>query len=157
MGKGLDLEDFLGQMKKMKSMGSMKDIMKMIPGMGQQVNDMSMDDSELTRFEAIINSMTPRERKNPEVIEASRRRRIAQGSGTDPKDVSGLLKSFGQVRQMMKSMSGMSAGQRMQSLGQVTKMAGAGMMPKFKGSTSATKKRKPTRKEKRKKRKKHRR
>ncbi len=156
MSKGLDLEDFLGQMKKMKSMGSMKEIMKMVPGMGQQVNDMSMDDSELTRFEAIINSMTPRERKNPEVIEASRRRRIAQGSGTDPKDVSGLLKSFSQVRQMMKSMSGMSAGQRMRSLGQVAKMAGGGMMPKLKGRSSATKKRKLSRKEKRKKRKKHR-
>ncbi|UCD29498.1 MAG: signal recognition particle protein, partial [Planctomycetota bacterium] len=88
MATGLTLEDFLGQMKKMKSMGSMKDLMKMIPGMNQQIQDVQVEDGELNRFEAIIHSMTLKERRQPDVIEASRRRRIARGSGTEPKDVS---------------------------------------------------------------------
>lgn len=156
MSKGLDLEDFLAQMKKFKAMGSMRDIMKMVPGMSAQMGDMQMDDSELVRFEAIIKSMTPRERRNPDIIEASRRRRIARGSGTDPQDVSGLIKSFGQVRNMMKAVSGMSALDRMKSAGQFAKMAATGFMPKLKvGST--VKKRRETRKDKRKRRKKHRR
>lgn len=155
MSSGMDLEDFLGQMKKMRSMGSMKDLMKMIPGLGSQMGDMEVDDDELVRFEAIIHSMTPRERKNPDIIEASRRRRIARGSGTDPKDVSTLIKSFAQVRDMMKVMSGMSLVDRMKSATQFARMAAGGIMPRLKiGST--VKKRKETRKDKRKRRKKNR-
>jgi len=155
MSKGLDLEDFLGQMRKMKSMGSMKDLMKMMPG-ASQLGDMDMDDGEMVKFEAIIQSMTPRERKNPDVVEASRRRRIARGSGTEPKDVSNLIKTFTQVRDMMKAMSGMSMMDRMKSVTQFTKMAGSGMMPKFKGK-GTVKKRRENKKDKRKRRKKHRR
>jgi signal recognition particle subunit SRP54 len=156
MSKGMDLEDFLGQMKKMKSMGSMKSLMKMIPGMGSEVEGLDVDDGELGRFEAIIHSMTPKERRNPDLIEASRRRRIARGSGTDPKDVSGLIKSFSQVRDMMKAMSGMSMMDRVRSASQFAKMAAGGIMPRLKlGST--VKKRQETRKDKRKRRKKHRR
>jgi signal recognition particle subunit SRP54 len=154
MSKGLDLEDFLGQLRKMKKMGSMKDIMKMVPGMSQQMGDMPMDEGELGKFEAIIQSMTAKERRNPEVIEASRRRRIAKGSGTDPKDVSGLIKSFSQMRSMMKAISGMGMMDRMRSITQLSKMAGGGMMPKFKGKT--VKKRRETKKDKRKRRKKNR-
>ena len=156
MSTGLNLEDFLGQMKKMKSMGSMKDLVKMMPGMASQIKDMEVDDGELVRFEAIIRSMTPKERRAPDTIEASRRRRIAQGSGTDPKDVSGLIKSFGQVRDMMKVMSGMSMVDRMRSVGQFAKMAAGGVMPRIK-TGSTVKRRRETRKDKRKRRKKHRR
>ncbi len=154
MSAGLNLEDFLGQMKKMKSMGSMKDMMKMIPGMGSQMPEMEVDDGELVRFEAIIHSMTAKERRNPDIIEASRRRRIARGSGTDPKDVSGLIKSFSQVRNMMKVMSGMSMMDRMRSVGQFAKMAAGGVMPKIKAG-STVRKRRESRKDKRKRRKKH--
>jgi len=156
MSAGLDLEDFLGQMKKMKKMGSMRQIMKMVPGMSNQMDSLDMDDGELVRFEAIIHSMTPKERRRPEMIEASRRRRIARGSGTDPKDVSGLIKSFAQVRDMMKVMSGMSMMDRMKSATQFAQMAGGGIMPKLKGGRTV-KKRRETRQDKRKRRKKHRR
>jgi len=156
MASGLTLEDFLGQMKKVKSMGSMKSLMKMIPGMSQNMPDMQVDDGELVRFEAIIQSMTSKERRKPEIIEASRRRRIARGSGTETKDVSTLIKSFTQVRDMMKAMSSMSALDRMKSLGKFSQMASGGMMPKFKTGRTV-KKRKENRKDKRKRRKKHRR
>ncbi len=153
MSKGMDLEDFLQQMKKVKSMGSMKDLMKMVPGLGSQMQGMEVDEDELKRFEAIIHSMTPRERKNPDLIEASRRRRIARGSGTDPKDVSGLVKNFGLMRDMMKAMSGMSMLDRMRSATQFAKMAAGGIMPRIKlGGT--VKKRRETRADKRKRRKK---
>lgn len=156
MATGLNLEDFLGQLKKMKSMGSMKDLMKMVPGLSTQMPDMEVDDSEMDRYEAIIHSMTPGERRDPSIIEASRRRRIAAGSGTDPKDVSSLIKSFVQVRDMMKVMSGMSMLDRMRSVGQIAKMAAGGIIPRIKAG-STFKKRRETQKDKRKRRKKHRR
>jgi len=156
MSSGLDLTDFLDQMKKVKKMGSMRQLLKMMPGMSSQMDGMDIDDGELVRFEAIIHSMTPQERQRPDLIEASRRRRIARGSGTDVKDVSGLIKNFMQVRQMMKSMSGMSVTDRMKSASQFAQMASTGAMPRFKkGST--VKKRRETRSDKRKRRKKHRR
>ena len=156
MSRGLDLTDFLDQMKKVKKMGSMRQLLKMIPGMSGQLDGMDIDDGEMVRFEAIIHSMTPQERQRPDMIEASRRRRIARGSGTDPKEVSALIKNFMQVRQMMKSMSGMSATNRMKSASQFAQMAAGGGAPRFKkGST--TKKRQESRSDKRKRRKKHRR
>ena len=156
MSKGLDLADFLEQMKKMKKMGSMKQILKMMPGMGSQLDGVNMDDGEMVRFEAIIQSMTPKERRRPEIIEASRRRRIASGSGTDVKDVSSLIKNFSQVRNMMKAMSGMSVMNRMKSATQFAQMAAGGVMPKLKKGTTV-KKRVESRADKRKRRKKHRR
>lgn len=154
MKSGLTLDDFLGQMKKMQSMGSMKSIMKMIPGIGSQIKDMEIDEDEIHRMEAIILSMTPKERRNPDLIEASRRRRIAKGSGTDPQDVSGLVKSFGQARDMMKAMSSMSITDRLRMGTQFAQssMLG-GRMPKFKGTTKADR-RMVDRKEKRRRRKK---
>ena len=108
------------------------------------------------RYEAIIHSMTLRERQLPEIIEASRRRRIARGSGTDVKDVSGLIKSFSMMRDMMKAMSKMSLMGRMRSMGQFAKLAAGGLMPKLKGG-STVKKRQESQKDKRKRRKKHKR
>ena len=156
MATGLNLDDFLSQLKKMKTMGSMKDLVKMIPGMSAEMPDLDVDEGEMGRYEAIIHSMTLRERQLPEIIEASRRRRIARGSGTDVKDVSGLIKSFSMMRDMMKAMSKMSLMGRMRSMGQFAKLAAGGLMPKLKGG-STVKKRQESQKDKRKRRKKHKR
>jgi signal recognition particle subunit SRP54 len=133
MAKGVfTLDDFLVQLRGMKKMGSMKDVLKMIPGLGSQLPAMDVDDGELVRMEAVIQSMTPKERRRPEQIDGSRRRRIAKGSGCDPQDVSGLVKSFVQMRTMLKQISGMGMMDRMR-LG--TQMAQAsvltGKMPKL--------------------------
>ncbi len=147
------LEDFLGHLRKMKKMGSMKDLLKKLPGMGEQIKDMDIDDGELVRMEAVVLSMTTRERADPTIIDASRRRRIAKGSGADPKDVSGLVKSFGEMRNAMKMMSGMNFMQRMKFGTQLSKMGmSGGGMPRMKGNTAATK-RVLSKKDKRKKRK----
>jgi signal recognition particle subunit SRP54 len=146
------LDDFLLQLRKMKQMGSMRDLIKKIPGMGDMMGDMEIDESELARMEAVIQSMTPRERENPKIIDASRRRRIARGSGTDPSDVSQLVKSFEPMRNMMKAMSGQSFWQRIKMGTQFSQMmAGGGAMPRMKGSTAAPK-RQLSRKDKRKRR-----
>ncbi len=100
------LDDFLGQIRQMRKMGPLKEILSMIPGMGSAMKDLPVDDAELDQTEAIIHSMTPAERSKPELIDASRRRRIARGCGMDPQDVAGLVKSFGQVRDMIKQMQG---------------------------------------------------
>ena len=103
-----DLEDFLQQLQSVKKMGSLSQIMEMIPGMGQMAKKMpagSLDDSQLGRVEAIIRSMTPEERHNPDLIKGSRRRRIADGSGTTPYDINQLLKQFQQTQKMVKQLS----------------------------------------------------
>jgi signal recognition particle subunit SRP54 len=156
MSAGMTLEDFLDQMRKVKSMGSMKDLIKMMPGMSAQMGDMEVPEDELAKFEAIIQSMTPKERKNPELIEASRRRRIARGSGAEPQDVSGLIKNFSVMRDMMKAMSSMSLMDRMRSATQFAKMAAGGVLPRLKLGTTSNQRRESS-KDKRKRRKKHRR
>lgn len=100
-------DDFLTQMEQIKKMGSMKDIMGMIPGMGKAIKDVDIDDDTLKPIEAIIKSMTPKERENPDVINGSRRTRIAKGSGTSVQEVNQLLKQFQQMRKMMKTMNKM--------------------------------------------------
>ena len=134
MAKGkLTLDDFLAQMKQMRKMGPLKDILKMIPGMGGAgMEEMGMDDNEIVHMEAVIHSMTPAERANPESIEASRRRRIAKGSGTKPEDVSGLVKSFGMMSGAMKQMAGMGMKDRMAFAQQMGKAGMSGGMPRFK-------------------------
>ncbi len=132
MKTGLSLEDFLVQLRKMQKMGSMRDLLKMVPGMGSELKHMDLDDGELTQVEGMILSMTPRERHNPTVVDASRRRRIARGSGVEPQDVSGLIKNFMQMREMMKAMSGMSMMDRMKFGTQMSKMAASGTMPNLK-------------------------
>ncbi|HUU83658.1 MAG TPA: signal recognition particle protein [Phycisphaerae bacterium] len=139
MTKGvLTLDDFLLQMKKLKGMGSMKSLLKKIPGMGSEVDDMDIDEGEFTRMEGIVHSMTRKERANPGVIDASRRRRIARGSGCEPQDVSGLVKTFSQMRDAMKAMAGMNMLQRMRYGTQLSKMAMDGGLKKIKSSTKVT-------------------
>ncbi|MFH1110682.1 MAG: signal recognition particle protein [Planctomycetota bacterium] len=133
------LDDFLGQLRKMKEMGSMKDLIKKIPGMAEMVGDEEIDETELVRFEAAIQSMTPSERANPKLIDTSRRRRIARGAGVDPADVSQLVKQFEPMRNMMKMMSGQSFMQRLKMGTQFSRMMAGGVIPKFKAGTTATK------------------
>ena len=100
-------DDFLSQMEQIKKMGSMKDLLGMIPGMGKALKDVDIDDDSLKPIEAIIKSMTPQERSNPDIINGSRRQRIANGSGTSVQEVNQLLKQFQQMRKMMKTMNKM--------------------------------------------------
>jgi signal recognition particle subunit SRP54 len=99
------LDDFLEQMQQVRSMGPLGNLLKMIPGMGAQLGPLQVDDRELDRLGAIITSMTPAERANPKIIDGSRRRRIARGSGTNVQAVSNLVKQFGQMQKMMKQLS----------------------------------------------------
>ena len=99
------LDDFLDQMQQVRSMGPIGNLLKMLPGMGAQLGPLQVDDRELDRLQAIITSMTPAERANPKVIDGSRRRRIARGSGTNVQAVSNLVKQFGQMQKMMKQLS----------------------------------------------------
>jgi signal recognition particle subunit SRP54 len=104
-----NLEDFRSQMKKIRKLGSLEGIMKMIPGMGQmrkQLQDVKMPEKELTRIDAIISSMTLAEREDHKLISLSRKKRIASGSGTTVADVTALLKNFEQMQKMMKKMMG---------------------------------------------------
>ena len=101
-----DLEDFLNQLRQMKKLGPLQNVLKMIPGMGAQMKNVQVDDKALTRTEAIICSMTPRERRKYGILNSSRKKRIAKGSGTHVADVNRLLKQFEQTRKMMKQLSG---------------------------------------------------
>ena len=103
-----DLEDFLTQIQAVKKMGSLSQIMEMIPGMGQMSSKLkagALDDSQIERVEAIIRSMTREERQKPEIINGSRRRRISRGSGTTPQDINQLLNQFRQTQKMMRQLS----------------------------------------------------
>lgn len=97
-----DFDDFLNQIQQIKKMGNLKDIASMIPGVGKAIKDMDIDDNAFKGVEAIIYSMTPAERQNPEIINGSRRKRIANGSGTSLQEVNRLLTQFEQTRKMMK-------------------------------------------------------
>jgi signal recognition particle subunit SRP54 len=100
-----DLEDFLEQFQQLKKMGPLQQLIGMLPGAGSALRDVQVDEKQLDRVEAIIRSMTPGERRNPKMINGSRKRRIAAGSGTKPQDVNGVLKQFSQAQKMMKAMS----------------------------------------------------
>ena len=102
-----NLEDFYGQLQQIKKMGSMQDLMGMIPGMGNALKNVEVGDDTLKPIEAIINSMTPEERRKPELLNGNRRRRIATGSGTTVRDVNELMKQFEQMKKMMKTMQKM--------------------------------------------------
>ena len=110
-----DFNDFMSQIQQIKKMGNLKELAAMIPGVGKAIKDVDIDDNAFKSIEAIINSMTPEERTHPEILNGSRRQRIAKGSGTNIQDVNRLLKQFDQTRKMMK----MAAGGKM------------GKMPKF--------------------------
>jgi signal recognition particle subunit SRP54 len=98
-------DDFLDQLHQIRRMGPVSGLLKMIPGLGSQLGGLKIDDRELDRVQAIITSMTPEERSNPSILNGSRRRRIAQGSGTNVSAVNQLVKQFGQMQKMMRSMS----------------------------------------------------
>ena len=121
-----DFDDFMGQIQQIKKMGNMKDLVSMIPGVGKAVKDIDIDDNAFKNIEAIIQSMTPKERANPDIINQSRRQRIAKGSGTKIEEVNRLMKQFDQMRKMMRMMTGMGNSKMMQ-------MANAlkGKMPMF--------------------------
>jgi signal recognition particle subunit SRP54 len=111
------LEDFLSQFEAMKSMGPLQDILAMLPGSGSLLREVDIDDRDLKRVEAIIQSMTPEERRTPKIIGGSRKRRIASGSGTSPQDVNRVLKQFAEAQKMMKTFAG---GKGMPSLDALT-------------------------------------
>ena len=105
-----DFNDFLDQIAQIKKMGNMKDLMGMIPGVGKAIRDIEISDDMFKQTEAIIHSMTPAERSNPEIINPSRKERIAKGSGTTLAEVNKLLKQFDQTRKVMKSVATMKPG-----------------------------------------------
>ncbi|HEY9184476.1 MAG TPA: signal recognition particle protein [Salegentibacter sp.] len=108
-------DDFLKQLQQIKKMGSMKDLMGMIPGAGKMLKDVDIDDDAFKGIEAIIHSMTPEERSNPKLINSSRKKRISKGSGTTVQEVNQLLKQFNQMGKMMKMMQG-GGGQKMMQM-----------------------------------------
>ena len=116
-----DFNDFLAQIQQIKKMGNLKDLASMIPGVGKQLKDVEIDDNAFKGIEAIILSMTPKERTHPEILNQSRKMRIAKGSGTNLQEVNRLIKQFDQTRKMMKMMTGSKMGKMM------------GKMPKLPG------------------------
>lgn len=105
-----DFNDFLDQMQQIKKMGSIKSLLQMMPGIPKEVKDMDIDDKQLDRVQAIIFSMTPKERENPDILNASRRKRIAQGCGQDVREVNRLIKQFNESKKMMKQITKMQSG-----------------------------------------------
>ena len=115
MKKGkFDFEDYLESMKQMRNMGGLTSILGMLPGMGKQMGDLEsmIDDKQLARTEAIVLSMTPEERKNPKLLNLSRKGRIAKGAGVDIAVVNRFVKQFEQSQKMMKQMPGLMGGKR---------------------------------------------
>jgi signal recognition particle subunit SRP54 len=104
-----DFDDFLGQLQQIKKMGNVKDLIGMIPGMGSAMKDLDIDNESFKPIEAIIQSMTKKERENPDIIDGSRKKRIATGSGTSILQVNNLIKQFDEMRKMMKKMNTMQA------------------------------------------------
>ena len=107
-----DFYDFLDSLEQINKMGSMQDMLSLIPGMGSQLKNVEIDEKQMNRPKAIIQSMTKEERSNPDIINPSRKRRIANGAGVEVSEVNRLIKQFDQMRKMMKQMSGMMGGKR---------------------------------------------
>ena len=114
-----DFEDFLGQIQQIKKMGNIKDLMGMIPGVGNKIKDLDIDDKSFAGIEAMIRSMTPLEREKPELLNNSRKQRITKGSGRDIQELNRLLKQFTEMKKMMRTMNNMKGAK------------GMGKMPKF--------------------------
>ncbi|MFP4144690.1 MAG: signal recognition particle protein [Phycisphaeraceae bacterium] len=151
----MTMDDFLKQLRSLRKMGSMKQLLGMLPGIGSQLKDLPLDEKQIDRTEAMIQSMTRAERKDVDLLNNSRRRRIARGSGTDQKDISQLVKGFEMVGQMGQQLSGMGMMSRMKSMAGMggamrQGMGGMGGMPSAKGSTKAQQKMKNRRKRKKK-------
>jgi signal recognition particle subunit SRP54 len=145
MAKGqLTMDDFLKQLKQLRKMGSMKSLLGLLPGVGKQIKDLDIDDKQIDRTEAMINSMTAPERKDVDLLNNSRRRRISRGSGTDQKDVSQLVKGFDMIQGMSQQMAGMGAMNKLSAMKNMASAGAPGMgmpgMPGRKGSTKAQQK-----------------
>ena len=127
-----DFNDFMGQIQQIKKMGNIKELASMIPGVGKTIKDLDIDDDAFKGIEAIIQSMTPKERSNPEILNQSRRMRIAKGSGTNIQEVNKLIKQFDQTRKMMKMMTNQSKMSMMMNAmrGKMPNMPGMPEMPK---------------------------
>ena len=123
-----DFDDFMGQIQQIKKMGNIKDLASMIPGVGKALKDVDIDDNAFKGIEAIINSMTPKERANPDIINQSRKLRIAKGSGTKIEEVNRLMKQFDQTRKVMRMVAG-AGNSKMAQMAAAMKMKGG--MPKF--------------------------
>ena len=126
-----DFNDFLGQIEQIKKMGNLKDLAAMIPGVGKAIKDVDIDDNAFKGIEAIIKSMTPKERTNPEILNQSRRMRIAKGSGTNIQEVNRLIKQFDQTRKMMKMVTGSQMARMAGMMGKMKGMPGMPKMPKM--------------------------
>ena len=127
------LDDFLSQMQQVKKLGSLENILGMIPGMGGlkkqlEGQDIDLNGKEMRQIEAIIHSMTPKERADISIINGSRRKRIAQGSGTRVQDVNKLLKQFDEMKKMMKKMKKMKGKKGMPNLGGLGDLGGLGKL-----------------------------
>ena len=123
-----DFNDFYNQIQQIKKMGNLKDLAAMIPGVGKAIRDVDIDDNAFKGIEAIIQSLTPKERTNPEILNNSRRQRIAKGSGTNIQEVNRLIKQFEQTRKMMKMVTGSKMAGMM---GKMKNMPGMPKMPKL--------------------------
>ena len=123
-----DFDDFMGQIQQIKKMGNIKDLASMIPGVGKALKDVDIDDNAFKGIEAIIQSMTPKERQNPDIINQSRKLRIAKGSGTKIEEVNRLLKQFDQTRKVMRMMTG-AGSSKMAQMAAAMKMRGKGFGP----------------------------
>ncbi len=146
MEKGsFGFDDFLKQMQTVRKMGGLGSMMKLMPGMGQ-LGDMEVDDKEIKRIEGIVHSMTLAERKNPDIISSSRRRRIAAGAGQDVQQVASLVKTFNKTRDMMKAVSGGGFGGLKGLMSGNTDLMG--MMNSGKKIKQRSKRKKPDRKKK---------
>ncbi len=121
----MSMEDFLNQLKTLRRMGPLKSLMGLLPGVGPMLKNVNIEDKQLDRVEAMIHSMTPEERRKPEAIDNSRRRRIASGSGTQQNDVGMLVKQFSAVSKITKQMASLSAGDKVRAM----KEMGGGMAP----------------------------
>lgn len=117
-----NFDDFLNQIKQIKKMGNVKDLMGMIPGVGKAIKNMDIDDDAFKGIEAIIYSMTPEERNDPKILNGSRRKRIAIGSGTDIQEVNQLIKQFGETQKMMRMMSGGKGKNMMRAMANMNRM-----------------------------------
>ncbi len=133
-----DLEDFKDQLQQIKQMGPVSQLLDMIPGMSQMTQDMSPDvtDQQMKTIEAIINSMTPQERHSPRIINASRKRRIAKGSGTTVMEVNELLSQFRQMQRMMKQLTG--GGKRGRAAGLMSMLGGLGSLERSNECTAVS-------------------
>jgi signal recognition particle subunit SRP54 len=123
MAKGtLTMDDFLSQLRSLRRMGSIKSVLGMMPGIGNQIKDLDVDDKQINQTEAVIKSMTPRERKSPDVLDNSRRRRVARGSGSSTQDVGQLVKGFNAVSQMARQMAGLGMVERVKAMTGLSKL-----------------------------------